>query len=75
VHGDQIHDQSNLAESVEDAWKRLADLIERDRGAWLVATTDEHGIEWAFTLCSAELSRHGDTGNPPLFPRSGATLH
>jgi hypothetical protein len=58
-----------------DAWKRLARLIERDGGAWIVCSTDENGIQWAFTLSPVDLSRHGDVGNPPLFPRSGTTLH
>jgi hypothetical protein len=31
----------------EGAWKRLAELIERDGGAWIMCSTDEHGIEWA----------------------------
>jgi hypothetical protein len=58
-----------------DAWKRLAGLIERDGGAWIVATTDENGIQWAFTLSPVELSRYGEAGNPPPFPLPGITTH
>jgi hypothetical protein len=58
-----------------DAWIRLNGLIERDGGAWIVATTDENGIQWAFTLSPSELSRYGEAGNPPPFPLPDVTTH
>ncbi|WP_158046814.1 hypothetical protein [Skermanella pratensis] len=45
---------------------RLADMIERDGGAWLVATTDSVGVEWTFSLYSAKSSLRGGAGNPPI---------
>ena len=62
----------------EEAKRLLARLIEEDGGAWLVATTDEDGIHWAFSLSPVELSRHGKAGDPPKLPGvpgGGLTVH
>jgi hypothetical protein len=66
--------QADLAEGRRMRFA-LDDLVERDGGAWVMCTADEHGVEWAFGIAPVSLARCGEAALPWVRRPAEATLH
>lgn len=57
------------------AEKAMRALIEKDGGAWLIATTDANGEKWSFNLAPVSLARIGSRDGLPIFPALSTSFH
>lgn len=57
------------------AEKALRALVEKDGGAWLIASTDANGEKWSFNLAPVSLARIGSRDGLPIFPALSTSYH